>query len=121
MFLFDKEFIALIIFNVLCTSFTILLLVIAYLVAPFNSDLEKASSYECGFEPFDSTRLKFDVQFYLIAILFIIFDLEIVFLFPWCSAAGIMPAEGIWVLIIFLAILTIGFIYEWCEDALTWK
>ena len=82
---------------------------------------EKLSAYECGFEAFDDARRRFDVRYYLVAILFIIFDLEVAFLFPWAIALKRIGAFGFWSMIIFLAVLTIGFIYEWCKGALEWE
>jgi NADH-quinone oxidoreductase subunit A len=81
---------------------------------------EKVSAYECGFEPFDDARRRFDVRFYLVAILFIIFDLEVSFLFPWAIAFGQLGGFGYWSMMLFLAVLTIGFIYEWKKGALEW-
>jgi|TARA_B110000259_G_scaffold176025_1_gene211782 NADH-quinone oxidoreductase subunit A len=92
-----------------------------FLVAPSNPDPEKLSAYECGFEAFDDSRMEFDVRFYLVAILFIIFDLEIAFLFPWAIALGNIGVLGFWSMMIFLSILTIGFIYEWKKGALEWE
>jgi len=97
----------------------------ALLIAPFavavqNPDPEKVSAYECGFNAFDDARMKFDVRFYLVAILFIIFDLEIAFLFPWAVAFGDIGFFGFWSMMVFLAVLTIGFIYEWKKGALEW-
>lgn len=82
---------------------------------------EKLSPYECGFDPFNDARSSFDIRFYLIAILFIIFDLEISFLFPWCICLGTLPRFGFWSMFIFLSLLTIGFIYEWKKGALEWE
>ena len=92
-----------------------------YLAAPSNPDPEKLSAYECGFEAFDDSRMEFDVRFYLVAILFIIFDLEIAFLFPWAISLGNIGALGFWSMMIFLSVLTIGFIYEWKKGALEWE
>ena len=92
-----------------------------FIAAPSNPDPEKLSAYECGFEAFDDSRMEFDVRFYLVAILFIIFDLEIAFLFPWAISLGNIGALGFWSMMIFLAILTIGFIYEWKKGALEWE
>jgi NADH-quinone oxidoreductase subunit A len=92
-----------------------------FLAAPNNPDPEKLSAYECGFEAFDDSRLEFDVRFYLVAILFIIFDLEIAFLFPWAISLGDIGALGFWSMIIFLSVLTVGFIYEWKKGALEWE
>ena len=91
------------------------------LVAPSNPDPEKLSAYECGFEAFDDSRMEFDVRFYLVAILFIIFDLEIAFLFPWAISLGNIGALGFWSMMLFLSVLTIGFIYEWKKGALEWE
>ena len=92
-----------------------------FLAAPSNPDPEKLSAYECGFEAFDDSRMEFDVRFYLVAILFIIFDLEIAFLFPWAISLGNIGALGFWSMIIFLSVLTVGFIYEWKKGALEWE
>jgi NADH-quinone oxidoreductase subunit A len=98
---------------------------IALMLAPFaiavrNPDPEKVSAYECGFNAFDDARMKFDVRFYLVAILFIIFDLEVAFLFPWAAAFKDVGALGFWSMLSFLGVLTIGFIYEWKKGALEW-
>ena len=98
---------------------------LALMVAPFvlahqNPDPEKLSAYECGFNSFDDARMKFDVQFYRVALLFIIFDLEIAFLFPWAVVFGDIGDFGFWSMMVFLAVLTIGFIYEWKKGALEW-
>ena len=102
-----------------------LLIALALLVAPFlvayrAPDQEKLSAYECGFNAFDDSRMKFDVRFYLVAILFIIFDLEVAFLFPWAVSFGEMGWFGLWSMMLFLAVLTIGFVYEWKKGALEW-
>jgi NADH-quinone oxidoreductase subunit A len=102
-----------------------LVIVCALMVAPFliainNPDPEKVSAYECGFNAFDDARMKFDVRFYLVSILFIIFDLEIAFLFPWAAAFKDVGLYGFWSMMIFLGILTVGFIYEWKTGALEW-
>ena len=96
------------------------LLAAPFLIAVRNPDPEKVSAYECGFNAFDDARMKFDVRFYLVAILFIIFDLEIAFLFPWAVAFKEIGAFGFWSMMIFLGVLTIGFIYEWKKGALEW-
>ena len=98
---------------------------LALLIAPFilafkQPDPEKLSAYECGFDAFDDARMRFDVRFYLVAILFIIFDLEVTFLFPWAVAFKAVGALGFWSMMVFLAVLTIGFIYEWRKGALEW-
>ena len=96
------------------------LLIAPYLLAFKAPDPEKLSAYECGFNAFDDARMKFDVRFYLVAILFIIFDLEVTFLFPWAVAFRKIGAVGFWTMIAFLVVLTIGFIYEWKKGALEW-
>ncbi|OHC75886.1 MAG: NADH-quinone oxidoreductase subunit A [Rhodospirillales bacterium RIFCSPLOWO2_12_FULL_58_28] len=93
----------------------------SYLIARQLPDIEKNSAYECGFEPFEDSRQKFDVRFYLVAILFIIFDLEVAFLFPWAISLGKIGVFGFWSMMIFLGVLTIGFIYEWKKGALEWE
>ena len=98
---------------------------VALIAAPFllafkSPDPEKLSAYECGFNSFDDARMKFDVRFYLVSILFIIFDLEVAFLFPWAVSFGQIGMLGFWSMMIFLAVLTIGFIYEWKKGALEW-
>ena len=91
------------------------------IIVPQRPAVEKPSAYECGFEAFSDARHKFDVRFYLVAILFIIFDLEVAFLFPWAISLGKIGAYGFWSMMIFLGILTIGFIYEWRKGALEWE
>jgi NADH-quinone oxidoreductase subunit A len=93
----------------------------SYIIARQNPDSEKLSPFECGFAPFDDARGRFDVRFYLVAILFIIFDLEVAFLFPWAVALGDIGAFGFWSMMVFLGVLTIGFIYEWKKGALEWE
>ena len=92
----------------------------SFLVASQKPDSEKVSAYECGFEPFDDARSKFDVRFYLVAILFIIFDLEVAFLFPWAVSLSDIGMFGFWSMMIFLGVLTVGFVYEWKKGALEW-
>ncbi|MEK1855161.1 MAG: NADH-quinone oxidoreductase subunit A [Phyllobacterium sp.] len=96
------------------------LLIAPFLVAYSAPDPEKLSAYECGFNAFDDARMKFDVRFYLVSILFIIFDLEVAFLFPWAISFGKIGWFGFWSMMAFLAVLTIGFIYEWKKGALEW-
>jgi NADH-quinone oxidoreductase subunit A len=97
------------------------LLVVPLVIAVRKPDPEKVSAYECGFDAFDDARMKFDVRFYLVSLLFIIFDLEVAFLFPWAVAFDHVGALGFWSMIVFLAVLTIGFIYEWRKGALEWN
>ena len=96
------------------------LMIAPFLVAVRNPDPEKVSAYECGFNAFDDARMKFDVRFYLVSILFIIFDLEVAFLFPWAVAFKNVGAFGFWSMMIFLGVLTVGFVYEWRKGALDW-
>ena len=96
------------------------LMVAPFLVAVRNPDPEKVTAYECGFNAFDDARMKFDVRFYLVAILFIIFDLEVAFLFPWAIVFGQLGVFGFWSMMVFLGVLTIGFAYEWKKGALEW-
>ncbi|WP_455480065.1 NADH-quinone oxidoreductase subunit A [Bartonella sp. B23] len=96
------------------------LLIMPYIVAYRSPDPEKLSAYECGFNSFNDARMKFDIRFYLVSILFIIFDLEVAFLFPWAVSFGSIGMFGFWSMIIFLALLTVGFIYEWKKGALEW-
>lgn len=96
-------------------------MVLPYFIAQIKNDKEKISAYECGFEAFDDARIQFDIKFYLISILFIIFDLEIAFLFPWAIALKSLPEAAFWSMMIFLGILTAGFVYEWRKGALEWK
>ena len=97
------------------------MLAVGFILGPHNPDTEKNSPYECGFEAFEDSRMKFDVRFYLVAILFIIFDLEIAFLFPWAVALKNLSAEAFIAMGVFIAILVIGFIYEWKKGALDWE
>ena len=118
---FLSEYLSIIIFLFIAFFLSIGFVLLNFLVAPSNPDPEKLSAYECGFEPFDDSRIEFDVRFYLVAILFIIFDLEIAFLFPWAISLGNIGLVGFSSMMIFLFILTIGFIYEWRKGALDWE
>ena len=117
---FLKDYLSIIIFIFVALGLSIGFIVLNFLFSPRNPDPEKLSAYECGFEAFSDSRMEFDVRFYLVAILFIIFDLEIAFLFPWAISLGSIGALGFWSMMIFLFILTIGFIYEWKIGALDW-
>jgi len=117
---FLKEYLSIIIFMFMALGLSIGFIILNYLFSPKKPDPEKLSAYECGFEAFDDSRMEFDVRFYLVAILFIIFDLEIAFLFPWAISLGNIGALGFWSMIIFLSVLTVGFIYEWKKGALDW-
>ena len=93
----------------------------SFVIAVRNPDPEKVSAYECGFNAFDDARMKFDVRFYLVSILFIIFDLEVAFLFPWAITLGATGVFAFWSMVTFLGVLTVGFIYEWKKGALEWE
>lgn len=109
------------IFLVIAIVIASLMLFIPFVIAPNRPDEEKLSVYECGFDPFGDARAKFDIRFYLVAILFLIFDLEIAFLFPWAISLGKIGAIGFSSMMIFLLVITIGFIYEWGKGALEWE
>nr|YP_009040889.1 NADH dehydrogenase subunit 3 [Neopyropia fucicola]AIB08109.1 NADH dehydrogenase subunit 3 [Neopyropia fucicola] len=116
-----NEYSAILTFFAVAFLISLIILILSYILNPQQSDQEKVSAYECGFNPFDDARATFDVRFYLVAILFLIFDLEISFLFPWSLVLGQLPSFGFWSMIVFLAILTLGFIYEWKKGALEWE
>ena len=115
------EYLPILIFIFIALGLAIGMTVLSFVVGDSNPDSEKLSAYECGFEAFDDSRGQFDVRFYLVAILFIIFDLEVAFLFPWAISLGAIGMFGFWSMICFLGILTIGFIYEWRKGALEWE
>ena len=115
-----QNYLPIIVFLAIALAIGLALLVAPFIVAHRAPDVEKLSAYECGFNAFDDARMKFDVRFYLVAILFIIFDLEVAFLFPWAVAFKSLGWFGFWSMMVFLAILTIGFIYEWRKGALEW-
>ncbi len=115
-----SEYLPIVIFIAVALGIGVALLVAPFLVAYRNPDPEKLSAYECGFNAFDDARMKFDVRFYLVSILFIIFDLEVAFLFPWAVTFSEIGMLGFWSMMVFLAVLTIGFIYEWKKGALEW-
>jgi len=121
LFDFLNEYLSIIIFLAIALLLSIGFIFINYIFSPKNPDPEKLSTYECGFEAFNDSRMEFDVRFYLVAILFIIFDLEIAFLFPWAISLGKIGLFGFVSMMIFLFILTIGFIYEWKKGALDWE
>ena len=118
---FLKDYLSIILFLVIAFGLSCACVVINLMLSPNNPDPEKLSAYECGFEPFEDSRMEFDVRFYLVAILFIIFDLEIAFLFPWAISLGNIGLLGYTSMMVFLFILTIGFIYEWKKGALDWE
>ena len=116
-----QEYLPLVIFIGVSLVIGLALLVAPFIIAYRQPDPEKLSAYECGFNAFDDARMKFDVRFYLVAILFIIFDLEVAFLFPWAVSLKGLGAFGFWSMIAFLGVLTVGFVYEWCKGALEWE
>ena len=116
-----REYLPILLFLGLAIALSVAMVVASLVIARQRPDAEKLSAYECGFEPFDDARRKFDVRFYLVAILFIIFDLEVAFLFPWAVALGEIGMFGFWSMVVFLGVLTIGFIYEWKKGALEWE
>jgi len=115
------EYLPILIFLGIAVGLSVVIVAASYVLARQRPDSEKVSAYECGFEAFDDARSQFDVRFYLVAILFIIFDLEVAFLFPWAVALGDIGVFGFWSMIIFLGILTVGFVYEWKKGALEWE
>ena len=115
------EYLPILIFIAIAGVIASVLILVPAIVAPSKPDPEKLSSYECGFNAFGDARMKFDVRFYLVSILFIIFDLEVAFLFPWAITLGATGAFAFWSMMAFLGVLTIGFIYEWKKGALEWE
>ncbi len=116
-----REYLPIVIFLGVAIGIALAMVMGSFIAARQKPDSEKLSPYECGFEPFEDARTKFDVRFYLVAILFIIFDLEVAFLFPWAVTLGEIGLFGFWSMIIFLGMLTVGFIYEWKKGALEWE
>jgi len=115
------DYLPVVIFLAFATGMGLLFILGSVLLAPSNPDPEKNSAYECGFNAFDDARMKFDVRFYLVAILFIIFDLEVAFLFPFAVSLGYIGPAGFWSMVGFLTVLTVGFVYEWRRGALEWE
>ena len=118
---FLNDYLSIILFLIIALGMSVGFILVNFVFSPKNPDPEKLSAYECGFDAFDDSRMEFDVRFYLVAILFIIFDLEIAFLFPWAISLGNIGILGFMSMMIFLFILTIGFIYEWKKGALDWE
>jgi NADH-quinone oxidoreductase subunit A len=115
------EYLPILLFIDLAAIIATALIVAPVIIAPSKPDPEKLSAYECGFNAFDDSRMKFDVRFYLVSILFIIFDLEVAFLFPWAITLGATGVFAFWSMVVFLGVLTVGFIYEWKKGALEWE
>jgi NADH-quinone oxidoreductase subunit A len=118
---FLLEYLPILLFIVIAFILGLALMLAPFVLAPAKPDPEKLSAYECGFPAFDDARMKFEVRFYLVSILFIIFDLEVAFLFPWAITLRSIGAFGFWSMVVFLAVLTVGFIYEWKKGALEWE
>ena len=115
------QYLPILIFLAIAIGLAVALVVASMIIARQRPDSAKLSAYECGFDAFEDARTKFDVRFYLVAILFIIFDLEVAFLFPWAVSLGKIGAFGFWSMMVFLVVLTVGFIYEWKKGALEWE
>ncbi|MGH6718705.1 MAG: NADH-quinone oxidoreductase subunit A [Alphaproteobacteria bacterium] len=115
------DYLPILIFLGIAVALAVAIVTASYLVAPQRPDTAKLSAYECGFEAFEDSRRRFDVRFYLVSILFIIFDLEVAFLFPWAVSLSEIGAFGFWSMVVFLAVLTVGFVYEWRKGALEWE
>jgi NADH-quinone oxidoreductase subunit A len=115
------QYVPILIFFGIAAGLALVIVIASFIVARQKPDSEKLAAYECGFDPFGDARGQFDVRFYLVAILFIIFDLEVAFLFPWAVALGDIGLFGFWSMVVFLAVLTIGFVYEWRKGALEWE
>ncbi len=118
---FLLEYLPILVFIVIASGISVAMIAGSLLAGVRKPDAEKLSAYECGFDAFDDARNKFDVRFYLVCLLFIIFDLEIAFLFPWAITLGEIGIFGFWSMIVFLSILTIGFVYEWKKGGLDWE
>lgn len=116
-----REYLPILIFFGIAVGLAAFMIIASMLAARQYPDSEKLSAYECGFEAFDDARTRFDIRFYLVTLLFIIFDLEVVFLFPWAVSLGEIGLFGFWSMVIFLGVLTVGFCYEWKKGALEWE
>jgi NADH:ubiquinone oxidoreductase subunit 3 (chain A) len=116
-----EEYLPILVFFGIAAAMGVLFMLAALIIAIRRPDPEKISAYECGFNAFDDARMKFDIRFYLVSILFIIFDLEVAFLFPWAAAFGEVGLVGFWSMMVFLGVLTVGFVYEWKKGALEWE
>jgi NADH-quinone oxidoreductase subunit A len=115
------EYFPILVFLAIAGGIAIAMISASFVLARQRPDSEKLSPYECGFDPFEDSRVRFDVRYYLVAILFIIFDLEVAFLFPWAVSLGDVGIFGFWSMVVFLAVLTVGFAYEWKKGALEWE
>ncbi|MBV9551593.1 MAG: NADH-quinone oxidoreductase subunit A [Alphaproteobacteria bacterium] len=115
------EYLPILVFLAIAGGLAAAMIAASYVLGRQRPDSEKLSPYECGFDPFEDARIRFDVRYYLVAILFIIFDLEVAFLFPWAVSLGDIGVFGFWSMVVFLAVLTVGFAYEWMKGALEWE
>jgi len=115
------DYFPILVFLVIAAVIAIAMIAASFVLARQRPDSEKLSPYECGFDPFEDARMRFDVRYYLVAILFIIFDLEVAFLFPWAVSLGDLGLFGFWSMVVFLGVLTVGFAYEWMKGALEWE
>jgi NADH-quinone oxidoreductase subunit A len=115
------EYFPILVFLIIAGGIATAMIVASFVLARQRPDSEKLSPYECGFAPFEDARVRFDVRYYLVAILFIIFDLEVAFLFPWAISLGDIGVFGFWSMVVFLGVLTVGFAYEWMKGALEWE
>ena len=118
---FYTEYFNIFIFSLLSVLIVFILLFLSIVVSPKAISVEKTSPYECGFEPFDDARKSFDIQYYIVGVLFLIFDLEVAFFFPWAVCLNSLNLFGFWVMVFFLFLLLVGFIYEWQRGALDWS
>lgn len=118
---FYTEYWNIFIFAAISILIVFILLLLSYIVSPKNINVEKLSAYECGFEPFDESRKSFDIQFYMVGVLFLIFDVEIAFLFPWAVSISSLGLFGFWTMLVFYLLINIGFVYEWQRGALDWS
>ena len=118
---FLSDYLPILVFLVIAAGLSVMMIVASLIVGRQKPDKDKLAAYECGFDAFDDARGRFDVRFYLVSILFIIFDLEIAFLFPWAVSLKEIGAFGFWSMMVFLGVLTVGFIYEWKKGALEWE
>ena len=116
-----EKYAPILIFLIVAGALSVILSALGFTFGRGRKDAEKLAPYECGFEAFEDSRMRFDVRYYLVAILFIIFDLEVAFLFPWAVSLGDIGVFGFWSMIVFLAVLTVGFMYEWKKGALEWE
>jgi NADH-quinone oxidoreductase subunit A len=115
------EYFPILVFLAIAGVIAVAMIAASFVLARQRPDSEKLSPYECGFDPFEDARVRFDVRYYLVAILFIIFDLEVAFLFPWAVSLGDIGLFGFWSMVVFLGVLTVGFAYEWMKGALEWE